>query len=527
MNTQTPLHNVRSAITASVFSGFFTGLFLIASPAAAGPFDEQLSHVEFTLSIIKRDVLRLYQSEGIGSDRPPPSRRATADSVPGRDDSNSPVPIQGEADLQTIATLMKRLEPGEDSAAPSTGSAQRPTDEMRLQLAGYFIEANLIPQAEQILKDLTIQTRREPIAAEAWLRLEKMYYRKGDYQQALGAFYKIPSKSVLPLRQEAAYLAGNSYLYLKDYLKATELLGKVGEGSDFYPFALYSNGLAYLNMGDAWSATQQKFKTLIALNPGEDPVRQELINKTRLTLGFFFNYQKRYPEAVAVFEPVPAPSRYWPQARFGMGKAHAGMEDCVKAIVVLKDLIERFPGHPYALEARLLVASCYSKLSAYRRAVDSYQEALKAYSNRSEQLKILIQKVQTMNLESGLLRPEAGSSEQSLRPVSLEPDLMIERSFPKLMEVYADWSRLNEQISRRVRQGMDRTIPKMDSGAAQDSKPLPIRMQGIRQDLTDLFRTAVTDQLSSKMEQIDDLALRANIGIAKNLALMQDHETTP
>ena len=529
MNIRTPLFNVRSLTAGSFLGAFFGSLLLIVSTATAASFDEQLKRVELKLSLIKMDVLRLYQSGALGTDRSslPSSGRASGSSALVREDQKPPVPFQGELDLQEIAALMKRLEATEDPAALSKGTGRPPTDEMRLLLADYFLRARLVAQAEQTLKELAIQTRREPIAAEAWFRLEKMYYRKGDYQQALGAFYKIPSKSVLPLRQEAAYLAGNSYLYLKDYLKATELLGKIGEGSDYYPFALYSNGLAYLNMGDTWSSTQQQFQKLVAFNSDEDPILQELINKTRVTLGFFFIDQKRYPEAMALFEAVPASSRYWASARFGIGKTNIGKEDCVKAIVVLMDLIERFPSQPYALEARLHVGSCYSKLSAYRRAVDSYQDALKAYSARSEELKKLIQKIQMTNLENWLSKSRTGPSQRGLRPASLEQDLVIEQGFPELMDVYADWFRLNEEISLRFRQGKDLTISKMDHGTAQGSKPLLIQMQGIRRDLIELLRAAVTDQLSSKMEQIDELALRANIGIAKNLTLMQDHETTP
>lgn len=104
---------------------------------------------------------------------------------------------------------------------------------------------------------------------------------------------------------------------------------------------------------------------------------------------------------------------------------------------------------------------------------------------------------------------------------------MLERGFPELMEVYADWFRLNEEVSLQVRQSKDTTISKMDRGTTQDAKPLPIQMQEIRRDLIELLRAAMTDQLSSRMEQIDELALRANTGIAKNLTLMQDHETAP
>jgi hypothetical protein len=161
--------------------------------------------------------------------------------------------------------------------------------------------------------------------------------------------------------------------------------------------------------------------------------------------------------------------------------------------------------------------------------VDSYQDALKAYSGRSEELKKLVQKIQTANLENWLLKSQIKTSGSDPRSASLEQDPMIERGFPELLKIYADWFRLNEEISQQLRQSKDMTISnsKTDLGAAQDSKPLLIQMQEVRRDLMELLRTAVTDQLSSQMGQIDELALRANIEIAKNLTLMQDHETSP
>jgi hypothetical protein len=173
------------------------------------------------------------------------------------------------------------------------------------------------------------------------------------------------------------------------------------------------------------------------------------------------------------------------------------------------------------------VGSCYSKLSAYRRAVDSYRDALKVYSVRSDDLMKQLQKIQSTNMENGLFKSRMGASGQEPRTVSSEQDLMIEQGFPKIMEVYANWFRVNEEILLQIRQSKDRTLSQMDRSVAQDSKPLQIQMQEIRRDLIELLRAAAADQLRSKMDQIDELALRANTGIAKSLALMQNHETAP
>ncbi|MEK6684708.1 MAG: tetratricopeptide repeat protein [Nitrospirota bacterium] len=500
MKIRNPFFNVRSRITGRVFA-LFVGLLLLVSPAAAAPSEDPLIRIESQLSLIKMDVLRLDQSGAIGSDLSslPASGRASGSS---------------EADLQEIAAWMKRPAPAVGPAADGEGTDRLPTDEMRLRLADYFLRENLVAQAEQTLRDIAIRTRREPIAAEAWFRLGKMYYRGRDYPQALEAFLKIPEKSEGPLRIEATYLAGNSYLYRKEYSKAIEWLTKVGKGNDFYPFSLYSSGLAHLGLGDARSSTPPPFQKLIALNPGADPVLQELINQTRVTLGFFWIDQRRYPEALDALRSVSAQSRYRPRARFGIGKAYVGMKDCVQAIAVLRDLADLFPVHPYALEARLLVGHCFSKLSAHRKAVESYQNAIRVYAERKEHLKKLIRRVQDANPEKGW--PSVVS----------ELNLENQPGLQELMEAYMDWSRLDDQIRRQDRQTQGRDGTAAGPGTEPDGEPMPVRMQKIKRELDALFQTAVTDQISSEMDTIDDRVARANTGIVKNTILMQDYYGT-
>jgi len=512
MKTRFPYIKIGSSGLA-IFVRFLSGFVVMVTAVPVGrtettvpSIDQQVIQVQSKLALIKMDVIHQYQSKDSVFDRP---NRSSIRSAPpgsgenlqgGETQTDGTGPSQNiVADLEEIAVLMKRLETGGDPTS---------IDEVRLRLADRLLRADLVSQAEQTLKELVVQTHRAPIAAEGWFQLEKLYYRKDDYPQAVGAFLKIPMSKKLPLREEATYLAGNSYLYLKDYLKAIDLFSRISEGSEYYPFAVYSSGLAYLNLGDAWSSTQLQFQKLIALKPGGDPVLQDLINKTRLTLGFIFMDQKRYSEALSVFETIPAQSRYRMQAQFGIAKAYMGTEDCVKAIVVFKDLIDQAPTQSYALEARLQIGNCYSKLSAYHRAVDSYQDALRAYSEQSEGFKKMTQQIQTTNLENW-------------------PSLNREARFPEAMDVYADWVRLNKGIGDEVQRGRNAAVNKAEHGTISDLKSLQTKMQDVRQDLIKLLRASATHQVSSQLAQIDELALRANMGIAKNMTFMQDHETAP
>jgi len=497
------------------------GVLFFVSAAAAAPIDEQLNRVEFKLSLIKQDILQLYQSGAIKADRPP------ANTVQEGTNQKLSDSVQGAVSLKEIAALMKRLNPGAGSAASSREGDVQKTDEMRLLLADYFLQANLISSAEQMLKEIAIQSPRAPTAAEAWFRLGKLYYRKGEYQQALGALYKIPEKSDPALKQEAAYLAGNSNLFLKDYPKATEWLAKVHKGNDFYPFALYSSILADLNRKDSETSALLKLNKLVGLNPGEDPVLRELINRARVTQGFILIDRKQLEDAARMFESVPPQSRYRPQAQSGLGSVYMELEKCATAIVIFNDLIESAPAQMDALEAHLHVGNCYSKLSAYRKAVESYQNSLKIYTDHKNSLTKRIGQIQAASFENVLLESGIKATENGKESEAITVNLEAQPSGQRLMDGYRDWSQLNRQIhgQARLAEILDRQKTGLSQGPYRE--PIEIQMQNLQRQLEELYRSVAIDELSIELKQIDDLIVRANVGIAKNTILMQDYGSVP
>lgn len=475
-----------------------------AYPAEAG-FPTQLSRVQFKLTLIKLDLIRLYQSEPAASARTGPSAsspaRSTSPSSPEKaGDAPSGLSFRNAPDLREIADLMKELERVRNRNA--TGDL--PVEEMQLRLGTLQFEAGLTAQAEQTLKSLATQTRR-PIADESWFQLQRLYYQRGEYQQALGAFLKISEKSPSPPRPEALYLAGNSYLYLKENRKAAELLERVGQGSEDYPFALYASGLARLHLNPEGIAPPEAFEKLLAFNPGDDPVRRELINKARMTMGFYWIEHKQFTEAIDLLDAVPPESIYRVPARYGIGTAYLGMEECVKAIVMFQELVETAPTDPYTLGAYLPMGACYSRLNAYHRALENYLNALETYSARKEELRQLGEAVRNLDPVSTGIENLPAHSRRALA---------VERDFPELLEVQGDWLWLSEQMAQADRQGLS---------VGSEWRSLQERMKEIQRDLGELWRSAMSHQLSVRTEQIDGFIRRASIGIAKNMILLQDH----
>ena len=222
-------------------------------------------------------------------------------------------------------------------------------------------------------------------ALEAWFYLEKAAYESQRYRDAVTAFVRLTPKLRVSLYHEALYLAGNSYLQLKEYERAFTTLNQIPRYSEYYPFGQYSMGLAYLNFGDVYSAVES-FRRLASLEVHGDPVLSRLIDKAHLTVGFEFLHQKRYMDAIGQFALVPPSSPLFDQALFGIGWGYFKLEEYVKAAVVFKDLRQRFPDSPYSQEALVALGYAYSRLQAFKLSIDQFRLALDSVTAKAQSL---------------------------------------------------------------------------------------------------------------------------------------------
>ncbi|MFQ5707087.1 MAG: tol-pal system YbgF family protein [bacterium] len=114
-------------------------------------------------------------------------------------------------------------------------------------LGSCLYEMDMFAAADRLFRYLLKATPRTPLLPKALLGLQKIYYKRKNYRQSL-KFYKALEAhySHSNIIGESRYYAGQSYYYLKNYNLVPEILGHVGSKSEFYPFALYTTGLAQL-----------------------------------------------------------------------------------------------------------------------------------------------------------------------------------------------------------------------------------------------------------------------------------------
>lgn len=114
-------------------------------------------------------------------------------------------------------------------------------------LGNCLYELNMLEGADRLYRYLLRSIPKTPLLPDALLGLQKVYYKKKNYQQSL-RFYKALEAhySNDEIIYESRYYAGQSYYHLSNYVLVPEIIAHIDKNSEFYPFGLYTSGLAYL-----------------------------------------------------------------------------------------------------------------------------------------------------------------------------------------------------------------------------------------------------------------------------------------
>lgn len=371
-------------------------------------------------------------------------------------------------------------------------SAQRA--ELLLWLGKTYLGWGFEGQAISTLQQLIREFPSDRTVPEAWSDLVKAQYRQGQYDAVTATYTRVGRGFPALMMPEVHYMAGQSFLAVKDYTKAIATLNQIPKNSTHYPYTLYALGQAYLGLGDTFAA-QQALKKLIDLNPPTDSkdVAQvaRLIEKGMVTLGLMWVEQNRYPEALSVLGMVSTHSPFFDQALFGMGWCYMKLEEHVKAIVAFGDLTERFPESSYAYEARLMMSYSYSKLKAYARAVDSYRKSL---VSSSQQVTLLNQRMNTLR-QKGI----------DLSQVSSSSWFGDDPNAERVLQVIGKYQELSLSASK-------------DQGPPL-SQDLKRRLKELGPRLVSIVQSLSMESLQNQRQRLEDLSVQAGIGIAKNLVL--------
>jgi tetratricopeptide (TPR) repeat protein len=417
------------------------------------------------------------------------------------------------------------------AVAQQRGLPQAELDALHFRMADAYLAAGMPNHVTELVTPYTRQEGTSE-AVEGWFYLEKAAYDSQRYRDAVNAFARVTPPLRISLYHEALYLAGNSYLQLKEYERAFTTLSQIPRDNEFYPFAQYSMGLAYLSFGDVYSAVES-FRRLTGLEVQGNPALQRLIDKAHLTIGFEFLHQKRYTDAIGQFVLVPPTSQLFDQALYGIGWGYFKLEEFVKSAVVFKDLRQRFPDSPYSQEALVALGYAYSRLQAFKLSIDQFRLALDSVTTQAQSLQ---QQIDAINQPKWIPPPSidyfpvvSGLSSQ----VQLD-DLLThfkeEQTLQTSLEQYQALTRATEMIDRGL---FDLVLMAQSQSkwlSVQENKQ---RFTALRAGFEETKKQALALQVVFKKElsqassqwlqqeqvRLEEASVQASIGIARNLVL--------
>ena len=121
------------------------------------------------------------------------------------------------------------------------------------------------------------------------------------YYEKLSAYPDLDKEDV----NKAHYLVAHHLVQQRQYKKATEILGKIGEDSKYFPVAQYLFGSALLNL-DKYSQAKKVFQNLVAVKnyPWTDLNISLITNESLLKLGFLEYHLGEYEKAISYFDQI-------------------------------------------------------------------------------------------------------------------------------------------------------------------------------------------------------------------------------
>jgi|GEM_PF-2023575 len=114
-------------------------------------------------------------------------------------------------------------------------------------LADCQYDLKMYDGADRLYRYLLGSVKKTRLVPEAILGLQKVSYKTGNYHQSL-KFYKALESHYTEedLIYEARYYAEQTYFEMESYNLVQNITPHIKKKSEFYPFSLYTSGLAYL-----------------------------------------------------------------------------------------------------------------------------------------------------------------------------------------------------------------------------------------------------------------------------------------
>src|SRR5512143_1920840 len=291
------------------------------------------------------------------------------------------------------------------------------------------------------------------IRNEAAFRLARLYYQKGEAENALQAIEKIIGKVPDRIRNDERYLRAQIYIVNGRFTDAINILQPLKSEKGYEGFAGYNLAIALTQNGQEKEGVEQFDKA--GQISSDDEAALAIRDKANLVLGYRLLQSSHPGEAKQYLDRVRLVGPFSDKALLGSGWSDVALGRYDRALVPWSILSKRNPTDKAVQESLLGVPYAYSKLNVHGKAAILYGNALDIFSKELTRLDESIKSIRKGNFLNALVREELKQDKNwviKLRELPDTPetyylmDLMASNDFQSSLKNYFDLEELRKRL---------------------------------------------------------------------------------
>jgi hypothetical protein len=288
-------------------------------------------------------------------------------------------------------------------------------DEAEVLRGGMLLSYGLHDEAGAVFAKLIERNAPPAVRDRAWYYLAKIKYQRGLFGEADTALAHVEQTLPHALEDDRVLLKAQLLMARNDYAGAAAVLAPVQArpGAGAASYARFNLGVALIKSGDAahGDALLEQIGTAHAY--GEE--QRCLRDRANVALGFSA-LAAGHPEAArTALQRVRLAGPSSNKALLGFGWAASAMTRPKDALVPWTELASRELSDAAVLEAKIALPYAWAELGARQQALNSYNDAVKLYSDERTRLQQSISAIRGGALVNALLQhnPNDGMNEFS------------------------------------------------------------------------------------------------------------------
>jgi len=268
-----------------------------------------------------------------------------------------------------------------------------------LLLGGLYLSLGMHNEAGQRFERLLTRNLPQDVRNRAWFYLGKIWYDRGYLDRAERALRSIEGVLTPELEAERLHLLANTLMRQERFDEAITLLNgwrARGGQQDWLAYAEFNLGVALVRKGLVTEA-DPILSRVGQLESGRRELRA-LRDRANLALGYAYIQADQPEKARVPLERVRLNGPYSTKALLGVGWADAATGKYERALTPWLELRDRNLLDAAVQESYLAIPYAFRKLNADAQAAESYELALRSFSEESGRIDQSITKIKNEQL---------------------------------------------------------------------------------------------------------------------------------